>query len=135
EIGIALAAFFPRIALTASGGLQSSELSKLFEWKSAFWQIGANAAQPIFTGGRNTAELKIQEARYSEAIAGYRQQVLVAFKDVEDALNDLRFLGEQGKALADATAAARAVTTLATQRYDAGVVSYLDVVEAQRTQL
>jgi multidrug efflux system outer membrane protein len=135
DIGVAKAAFFPRIALTASGGFESSELGNIFHWQSSFWQIGANLAQPLFTGGRASGEYEAVQARYAEALAAYRQQVLVAMKDVEDALLDLRFLAEQAQAQADAVAAAHAVSALSTQRYEAGLVSYLDVFDAQRTEL
>lgn len=135
DIGVAVAAYFPKISLTATGGFASSDLAKIFDWKSNFWQIGANLLQPIFAGGRDVATVEAARARYGEAIAAYRQQVLVAFKDVEDALLDLRFLGEQARALAVAVASARAVSALAEQRYEAGLVSYLDVIDARRTQL
>ena len=135
EIGVAQAAFFPTFALTANGGVQSKELSNLAHWPSVAWTLAANLAQPVFTGGRNRAELDAARARYDQALAAYRQQVLVAFKDVEDALLDIQFLAEQAKALDEAVQAARQVTTLATTRYDQGQVSYLDVVDAQRQQL
>jgi multidrug efflux system outer membrane protein len=135
EIGVAQAAFFPTFSLTASGGVESKDLSSLFEWPSTAWQLAGNIAQPIFTGGRNRAELDAARARYDQALAAYRQQVLVAFKDVEDALLDIQFLAEQAKALDEAVEAARQVTALATKRYEQGQVSYLDVVDAQRQQL
>jgi len=135
DIGVAITNFYPHFGLTSNGGFESQELSKLFNGPSAVWAIALNMAQPIFTGGRNKAQLEAAQARYDQSMAAYRQQVLVAFKDVEDALVDIQFRAEQAKALADAIASAREVTKLATQRYENGQVSYLDVVDATRSQL
>ena len=135
EIGVAKAAYYPRFSLTSSGGFESAELSKLFNWPSTVWTFAANLAQPVFTGGRNRANLEAAKARYDEQLAVYRQQVLVAFKDVEDALVDIRLRAEQAKALNDAIESARMVTKLANTRYENGQVSFLDVVDAQRQQL
>jgi outer membrane protein, multidrug efflux system len=135
DIGVAKAAFFPRISLTAGSGFESAELSDLLKGSSAVWTLAANLAQPLFTGGRNRAELEAAKARYQQALAQYKQQVLVAFKDVEDALVDIRSRAEQAVALDAAIAAAREVTQLARTRYEKGQVSYLDVVDAQRQQL
>ena len=135
EIGVAKAAYYPRFSLTSSGGFESAELSKLFNWPSTVWSFAANLAQPVFTGGRNRANLEAAKARYDQQLAAYRQQVLVAFKDVEDALVDIRLRAEQAKALNDAIDSARTVTKLANTRYENGQVSFLDVVDAQRQQL
>ena len=135
DIGVAVSNYFPRFALTASGGFESAEMSKLFDAHSAIFNVATNIIQPVFTGGRNRAQLEAANARYTEAESTYRQQVLVAFKDVEDALLDIRMRGEQAKALADAIAAAREVTRLSTTRYQNGQVSYFDVVDAQRIEL
>ena len=135
EIGVAKAAYFPRLALTASGGFESADLTQLFRGSSTAWNVVANVVQPVFTGGKNKAQLDAAKARFEEACAQYNQQALVAFKDVEDALVDLRYLAEQGKALSDAVESTRKVTQLATARYDAGRISYLEVVDAQRQQL
>lgn len=135
EIGVARAAFFPRFSLTGSAGLESQELTNLFNWQSTVWNFATGLAQPVFTGGRNKANLEASRARYDQATAQYKQQVLVAFKDVEDALAGIQFRAEQAKFQAEAVDAAREVTTLATKRYENGQVTYLDVVDAQRKQL
>lgn len=135
EIGVAKAAFFPRFALTANGGFESSELDTLVKGSSLVWNLVANLAQPLFTGGRNKAELEAAKARYQQALAVYQQQVLVAFKDVQDALVDIRFRADQAKALDVAVLQAREVTRLAKLRYEKGQISYLDVLDAQRQQL
>jgi outer membrane protein, multidrug efflux system len=135
EIGVAKAAYFPRFALTGSGGFESAELNQLFKGTSTVWNVAANIVQPVFTGGKNKAQLDAAKARFEEALAQYRQQTLVAFKDVEDALVEIRYLAEQAAALADAIESTRKVTALAAARYEGGRVSYLEVVDAQRQQL
>ena len=135
DVGVAKTAFLPRFALTSSAGFESQDLTSLFNWPSTVWAVAFNMAQPVFTGGRNKAQLEAARARYDQATAQYKQQVLIAFKDVEDALLDIQFLAEQAKALSDAVDESRQVTKLATIRYEKGQVSYLDVVDAQRIQL
>ena len=135
DIGVAKAAFFPRLSLTASGGFESQDLQSLFTPTSAIFNFVANAVQPVFTGGRNKGQLEAAKARYQQALAQYRQQILIAFKDVEDALVDLRYRAEQAKAIDDAVESSRKVTKLAQLRYDNGRVGYLDVVDAEREQL
>ena len=135
DIGVAVSNYFPTFGLTTTGGFSSSELSKLFNGPSAVFALALNMAQPVFTGGRNKAQLDAAKARYCEAEAAYKQQVLVAFKDVEDALLDIRMRAEQARSLAQAILSARDVTRLATTRYQNGQVSYLDVVDAHRIEL
>jgi len=135
EIGVALAAFFPSLRLTAGGGLQSAELADLFQWESRIWSFGPQITLPIFAGGRNKAALEEARAAHDEAIAEYRQTVLNAFQEVDDALAAIRFLGEQAAALAEAAAAARKSAELSTTRYKNGVVDYLEVIDAERSRL
>ncbi|HVE41940.1 MAG TPA: efflux transporter outer membrane subunit [Planctomycetota bacterium] len=135
EIGIATAAYYPRIRLTAMGGFESSDLSSLFSWKNSIWQLGAAAAAPLFTGGSTRADVERARARYEESVAIYRQQLLVAFQEVEDGLSGLRVLAQQAEAQARAVASARRTATISNTRYTAGLVSYLEVVDAERTAL
>lgn len=135
EIGVAYAAFFPSVRLTGQGGYLSAETSDLFSWESRVWSFGPSISIPIFEGGRNTAQLKTARAAYDEAVAGYRQQVLVAFKDVEVALIQTRFYKEQGEANLEALQATRRSAYLADERYRRGLISYLDVIEVQRNLL
>jgi len=135
EIGVAYAAFFPSVRLTGQGGYLSTEASDLFAWESRVWSFGPSISIPIFEGGRNTAQLKTARAAYDEAVAGYRQQVLVAFKDVEVALIQTRFYKEQGDANLEALQATRRSAYLADERYRRGLISYLDVIEVQRNLL
>lgn len=139
RIGVARGAFFPVLELTASGGYESGSLSNLFDWSSRTWLLGPLAGTmlnlPIFTGGRNSANLDRAWAEYDEAVALYRHTVLNAFADVEDALVALRVLGAQAIANANAVEAARRATAIAEARYRAGAVNFLEVIDAQRSQL
>ena len=135
RIGVAKAAFFPAINLTGSAGYASNELSQLFEWDNHTWSLGPFISLPIFDAGRNRAQLAQAEAAWMEAVALYRQQILVAFREVEDALSDIRILGEQAEAQQRALDAARQAADLSGKRYRAGLVSYLEVVVSERTAL
>ena len=135
RVGVAKAAYFPDIALTAGGGYASSELSDLFKWSSRAWGIGLLAALPIFDGGRRKAGIEASRAEFDAAVAQYRDQVLVAFREVEDQLSALRLLAEQSEAQARAVASARRSTALSDARYRAGYVSQLELLDAQRSEL
>jgi multidrug efflux system outer membrane protein len=135
RIGVATAAFFPAISLTGGAGFASGDVDRLFEVDSRIWSIGPSLYLPIFQGGRNRANLNRSRAAYDEAVASYRQSVLVAFRDVQDALTATRLLADQLAAQDRALASARRAAELAQVRYDAGYVSYLEVIEAQRTSL
>jgi multidrug efflux system outer membrane protein len=135
RIGMAEAAFFPAVNLTGSAGYASEELSRLFQWDNRTWSLGPFISLPVFDAGRNRAQLTQTEAAWQEAVASYRQQVLVAFREVEDALSDLRILAEQMEAQQRALKAARQAAELSGKRYRAGMVSYLEVVVSERTAL
>ncbi len=135
RIGVAKAAFFPALTLTGSGGYVSADIDTLFRWDSRTWSIGPSLSLPIFAGGRNRANYNRSQAAYEEALARYRQQVLVAFRDVENSLSDIRHLIDQNAAQQRAVANARRAAELATERYRAGIVSYLEVVDANREAL
>ena len=135
RIGVAKASFFPVLSLTASGGYLSGELDTLFKWDSRVWSVGPSLSLPIFAGGRNRANYRRSRAVFEEAIARYRQQVLVAFGDVEDSLAGLHYLAEQAAAQQRAVSQARRAASLATDRYRSGIVSYLEVVDANREAL
>ena len=98
------------LTLTGSGGYVSGDLDTLFNWDSRTWSIGPSLSLPIFAGGRNRANYHRSQAAYAEAVALYRQQVLVAFGDVEDSLSGIRHLADQ------AAAQERAVDQRATRR-------------------
>ena len=139
RIGVAKAAFFPQITLTGLFGFESSDLSNLFRWSSRAWMlgplVGSTIAQPILDGGRNRANLAAARAQNEEAVAAYRQTVLVAFREVEDSLADVRWLSRQAGALDGALAGARRAARISRSRYDAGAVDYLTVIDADRTVL
>jgi len=135
QIGVAKAAFFPVIRLTGEGGFESADIGLLFNWQSRIWSIGPSVTLPIFEGGKNVANLRAAHARYDEAVGRYRGQVLTAFQDVENALNDLRQLGGQADADERALTAAERSLELARQQYSKGQVNFLDVLDAERTAL
>lgn len=135
RIGVARAAFFPAISLTGSAGYASGDLDDLFRSDSRAWSIGPRLYLPIFQGGRNRANLSRSEAAYDEAVAAYRQRVLVAFREVQDALTATRLLAEQADAQERSLVSARRAAQLAQTRYDAGYVTYFEVIDAQRTVL
>ena len=135
RIGVAKAAFFPVISLTASGGYLSGELDSLFNWDSRVWSIGPSISLPIFAGGRNRANYRRSQAAFEEAVARYRQQILVAFGDVENSLSGIRHLADQSAAQKRAVTQARRAAALALQRYRAGIVSYIEVIDANRDAL
>ncbi len=135
KIGVAKAAFFPVVTLTGSGGYLSGDVSSLFTWESRTWSFGPSVSLPIFAGGRNKANYRHSQAVYEEAVANYRQQVLIAFGDVENSLSGIRHLVEQSEAQTRAVKNARRATDLATDRYRSGIVAYIEVVDASRDSL
>lgn len=135
RVGAAKAAWFPRVTLTANGGYASPELSDLFESSSRAWALGVLAALPLLDGGRREAGVANASAELEAALAFYREQILVAFKDVEDQLAALRLLAEQSEAQGRAVQSAARSTALSDVRYRNGYVSQLDLLDAQRSEL
>ena len=135
EIGIATAAYYPSLTLTAELGYESRELKSLFNWESRVWTLGAGLVAPLYQGGRIDADVERAKARHEESVAQYRGRLLVAFQEVEDGLSGLRVLAEQAEAQARAVASSRRTADLTTARYKAGLVSYFEVVDAERTAL
>jgi len=139
RIGVAKAAFYPLLNLTADAGVAASDIGDLFEWSARTWTLGPLGAAlmtlPVFDGGRNAADLARAEAALREETAVYRQTVLGALTEVEDALIGLRTLAQQSGTAADSRQAAGRAADIAQQRYDAGATGYLDVVDAQRQAL
>ena len=135
QIGIARAAFFPDLVISATGGFQSGSIVNWLTWPSRYWAIGPQMAETIFDAGRRRAQLQTAQAGYESTVANYRQAALTAFQEVEDNLAALRILeGEQGKQH-DATQAAQLSVTLTLNRYKGGLITYLDVVTAQTIAL
>jgi multidrug efflux system outer membrane protein len=135
RIGVAKAAFFPVLTLTGSGGFVSADVDNLFNWSSHTWSIGPSLSLPIFAGGRNKAGYQRSKYVFEESVANYRQQVLVAFGEVEDSLSGIRHLADQASAQQRAVTNARRAADLATDRYRSGIVSYIEVVDAEREAL
>ncbi len=135
QIGVAKAAFFPSVRLTASGGFLSGEVSDLFAWDSHTWSIGPGISLPIFQGGRNRAGLERARAVYDESVAIYRQQVLTAFKEVEDNLAGLQFLGHEVEARRQAAEAATQAAKLSFERYRAGAIAFLELIDSENARL
>lgn len=135
RVGVAQAAWFPNLALTANGGTASSDLADLFTWSARAWGVGALLSLPIFDGGRREAGIAAAHAELNAEAARYREQVLVAFRDVEDGLAALRLLSKQAQEQAAAVGAAAHVTALSGARYRNGLVSQLEVLDALRTEL
>lgn len=135
RVGVAKAAWFPDVSLTATGGYASAELGDLFKWSARAWGVGALLSLPLLDGGRREAGVQNAAARLDEAVARYREQVLVAFRDVEDQLSSLRLLAEQAAAQTRAVDAAARTTSLSDVRYRNGLVSQLDLLDARRSEL
>ena len=135
EIGAARAACFPSITLVGSGGYLSTDATSLFTPDSAVWSISPRINVPLFTGGRTKADLARAKAAYDEALANYRQSVLSAFREVEDALASAAFLSREQAASDEALAFARRTADLAAARYKSGLVDYLAVAGAERAVL
>lgn len=132
RIGLARAAMFPALSLSAAGGGESNALSNVLNWSSRSWLLGALMSLPIIDGGRNKANIKRSEAVLEESVAAYRQNVLVAFAEVEDNLAGLRILAGQSEQVEAGVVLARRSAALAQKLYQAGRSSYLDLLDAQR---
>ena len=135
QVGIATTAFYPHITLSGSGGWQSRDITTLFDAPSGFWSLGSDLLQPIFSGGRNRANLEAAKASYNEAVANYRETVLTAFQQVEDGLSGLQTLSQALATQRTAVDDSRRALTLANNRYTGGLTTYLDVITAQTTLL
>lgn len=135
RVGVAQAAWFPDLLLTGSAGFASSDLGDVFRWSARAWGVGALLSLPLFDGGRREAGVQDARAQLDGALAAYRGQVLVAFREVEDQLSSLRLLHEQAQAQARAVDAASRATTLSDTRYRNGLVSQLELLDARRSEL
>ncbi len=135
KIGVSKAAFFPAVTLTGSGGYLSGSASTLFNWQSGIWSIGPSVSLPLFAGGVNRANYRRAWAIYDEALENYRQQVLIAFGDVQNSLSAIHHLADQSEAQARAVLAAQQASSLAEDRYRSGIVAYIEVVDANRDAL
>ncbi len=125
QIGVAIAAYYPTITLSATGGFEAATAPLWFTWPSRFWSLGAAAAQTIFQGGALVAQTAAARAAYDSTVAAYRQTVLTGFQEVEDNLAALRILGDEQKVQDEAVRAARESARVSTNQYKAGIIDHL----------
>ena len=135
QIGIAKAAYYPSLNLFGTGGWQSANIAKLLNVQSTFWAFGANIAEDIFTGGSRRAQMQFAQSGFDASVASYRGTVLSAFSEVQDDVTGLIVLEQADHSQQQAVDAARRTLDIATSRYVGGLVSYLDVVNAQQNLL
>ena len=135
RIGIAKAAYYPNITLSASGGFESSSASSLLNWSSRVWSVGSGLAQSVFDAGLRRATVQQFRAAYENTVAQYRQTVLTAFQQVEDDLAALRVLARQIEQQETAVKSSEVYLALSLLRYKQGIDSYLNVITAQTTLL
>jgi NodT family efflux transporter outer membrane factor (OMF) lipoprotein len=131
QIGIARAAYFPTVTLTAGAGFESNAFATWFSWPSRFFSLGSAAAETLFDAGLRHATVEQFKAQYDETVANYRQAVLTGFQQVEDNLAALRILSIEIQQQDAAVKAADRTLTIATDRYKLGLDPYLNVITAQ----
>jgi NodT family efflux transporter outer membrane factor (OMF) lipoprotein len=135
EIGVATAAFYPTLTLSAGGGFESSVFGHLLDWSSRFWSVGPSVSETIFDAGLRRATVNQYIEVYNADVASYRQTVLGAFQQVEDYLAAERILSKQLQQQQAAADSARRFVDLETARYQTGIDPYIDLVTAQETLL
>jgi multidrug efflux system outer membrane protein len=130
-IGVNRAAYFPSLTLSFGAGGLSDFMDQILSAPSLVWSVAASVTQPIYTGGRLSANLLNARATYDESVANYRQTVLTAFQEVEDGLSSLRVLEQQSAAYAQAVRSAQETVDISTSRYREGLANYLEVITAE----
>jgi NodT family efflux transporter outer membrane factor (OMF) lipoprotein len=135
QIGVAVAAYYPSMSVNTTGGFESSNLAKWFSWMGRFWSAGLSMTQTLFDGGLRGGQVDQARANYDATVANYRQTVLTGFQEVEDNLAAQQILGSEAQAQDAAVNAAQQSLALTLNQYQAGIVSYLNVVVAQTTAL
>ena len=135
QIGVARAAFFPSVPLSANLGLESNAANTLWSASSLMWSLGVSALQPLFDAGQRQANLDFAKAGYEAVVDGYRATVLTALQEVEDGLSGMSTLRSASRQASAAVMSAQRVLDLANDRYQGGVATYLDVVTAQQALL
>jgi NodT family efflux transporter outer membrane factor (OMF) lipoprotein len=135
EVGLAQAAYYPTLTLSASVGLVATNLANLLGFAARSWAGGATLSETALDFGRRRAQLEGARAAYDATVAGYRQTVLVAFQEVENDLASLRYLAEEAEQQNEAVVAAQRSLDLEIERYRAGTDSYLNVITTQAIEL
>ena len=130
-IGVRTAAFYPNISLSALGGFAGNPLSQLFTTADQFWSLGATGLETLFSGGLRKSAVAATRATYDASVAAYRQTVLTAFQEVEDALSNLRILELQAKAESTAVDSTRRALDATLNAYRAGTIAYTSVITEQ----
>jgi outer membrane protein, multidrug efflux system len=135
QIGVAKSAYYPGISLSASGGFENTGLGSIISASTGFWALGANVAETVLSGGRRRAQVDFAKSGYGASVANYRQTVLTAFEEVEDSLSGLSVLAEAAETQQLAVDASQRALNIANDRYTGGLVTYLDVVNAEQNLL
>lgn len=135
QIGIAYAAYYPNITISATGGFESANFTNWLAWPSRFWSIGATGTETVFDAGLRRATVQQYVATYNADLASYRQTVLTAFQQVEDYLAAERILSQQTDKQKEAVSSAQEFFNLEYDRYQTGIDPYIDVLTAQNTLL
>jgi NodT family efflux transporter outer membrane factor (OMF) lipoprotein len=135
QIGVAEAAYYPDITLSAIIGYSSTAMGQLFTASSQAWSLGANLAETVFDGGLRSAQVGAARATYDESVADYRQTVLTGFQQVEDQLSTLRILEQEAVVQDAAVKSSREAAQLALNEYEAGITVYTTVITAQTAEL
>lgn len=135
QIGIGKAAYFPNVTISASGGTESATWTHLLDWPSRFWSVGPSITETVFDAGLHRATVSQYIAIYNADLASYRQTVLNAFQQVEDALSTLQILTEQIQQQKQVVESAKLALDLEMQRYETGIDPYIDVVTEQNALL
>lgn len=131
NIGLAQAAYYPTLTLSANMGYIATGITSLVNYASRYWSAGPSLSQTLFDFGRRGAAVENTQAAYDATVASYRQTVLAAFQEVEDDLSNLRYLAEEAVQQQEAVTAANESLDLENQRYRAGTDSYLNVITTQ----
>jgi NodT family efflux transporter outer membrane factor (OMF) lipoprotein len=130
-IGVQIAAYYPDISLSALGGFEGAPLGTIFNAANRIWSVGASASETLFSGGARPAAVTAARATYDQYVAVYRQTVLTAFQQVEDALSSLRILEQQAAAEKIAVASTQKAVDVTLNEYRAGTVAYTSVITEQ----
>ena len=135
QIGVAEAAYYPNISLTATGGFEGSQLSNWLTWPNRLWSIGTAAAETVFDAGLRSAQTAQARAAFDASVASYRQAVLTGFQEVEDNLAAIRILEEEAMAQDEAVMSARQSLQVSINQYKAGTISALNIITVQTIAL
>ncbi|HVO95190.1 MAG TPA: efflux transporter outer membrane subunit, partial [Terriglobales bacterium] len=135
QIGVAVAAYYPNVSMNTTGGFESSSAAKWFSWMGRFWSAGLSMTETLFDGGLRGAQIDQARTAYDASVASYRQTVLTGYQEVEDNLAAQRILRDEANAQDAAVKASQQSLAVTMNQYQAGIVSYLNVIVAQTIAL